>query len=216
MKKLSLCILLLFSIIMLNAQEVFTGTIEYSISFPGMELDPMMKSYMPTSIIATYGNDALKIEQLSNAVSQTVIVKEEEKMTYILLSMMGQKFMIKQPMENTDNMLSNDSTEIEYTEETKTIQGYECKKCIISTTAEGTAVTSTCYTSSQIINPINKLSNANLGVDIIPLEYEVETAGIKMLLSAKSIKKSKVKKSEFAIPDGYKEISMEDLQNLGM
>ena len=77
-------------------------------------------------------------------------------------------------------------------------------------------MTSTCYTSSQIINPINKLSNANLGVDIIPLEYEVETAGIKMLLSAKSIKKSKVKKSEFAIPDGYKEISMEDLQNLGM
>ena len=52
-----------------------------------------------------------------------------------------------------------------------------------------------------------------------PLEYEINNAGFKMVLTVTSIEK-KIKKSgdlfDFKIPEGYKKMTLEQLKGMGM
>lgn len=108
--------------------------------------------------------------------------------------------------------------EIEETKETKKILGYKCTKYVL-TTEEGTDVS---YWTTKEINA-SKANNRYMNESIqgFPLEFETETSGMKMKFTATEFKenlKGVDTKEVFNmnIPEGYEEMTMEELEQMGM
>lgn len=108
--------------------------------------------------------------------------------------------------------------EVEATTETKKILGYNCNKYIL-TTEDGNEVTY--WTTKEIV--ASKTNNRYMvkTVEGFPMEFETESNGVKMTFTATEFKdtlKGLNTKELFdmKIPEGYEEMSMDDLKGMGM
>ena len=223
MKKLFALLLtlsLIFFSTSLEAQKVFTGSIEYSVSYNGNNIDPMVKQFLPYSFFVTYGYNMMKIVELSTQGNQSIIIDGDNNMTYVLIEIMGQKFIIKEPINPTDSC-SKMGTRTEKTDITKNIAGYTCTRENTYTVVGDVSDTSYVYICKELVNPINEYSGITFTnhneAEGIALENSVNISqmNISMIITATKIDRHKVKKSFFDIPSGYKEISKEELQNMG-
>lgn len=217
MKKLFLAfaIIGLISIGTVSAQKVFTGTIEYEITFPGLEVDPMMAAYLPSSTTLTFGANKCKTIQATSAMSSVVIIDGDDNMMYILFSGMGQKIMAKDVID-TESLNKAKPEMIAHNEDTKKIAGYDCVKTeVIVDDGSGDKTTYYGYFNNELYNPTYALAG-DLGTEGIPLEIEIDLGDMKMKMTAKKVKQSKIKDSEFNIPEGYTEVPMSALQGMGM
>ena len=107
---------------------------------------------------------------------------------------------------------------VEATNETKKILGYTCKKYILST-EEGVVVNY--WTSDQIKAQTSGNQYMNDQVSGFPMQFESEASGLKMTFTATEFKdnlKGYKAKELFSmeIPEGYEEMSTEDLKAMGM
>ncbi|MDR2084045.1 MAG: hypothetical protein LBP67_03520 [Bacteroidales bacterium] len=216
MKKLFLAFALfgLISIGTLNAQKVFTGIIEYEITYPDTEVNPMIAAYLPSSSILTIGENKCKTIQATSAITTMVIIDGNESLYHILISAMGQKYRAKEIID-TEELNSNKPQLVPIIGETKNIAGYDCVKTEVIVGSGDNKTSYYGYFNKDIYNPIYALAG-DLGTEGIPLELEINLGEIKMKMTAKKVKQSKIKDSEFNIPDGYTEVSMDALQGLGM
>jgi len=215
MKKIffAIAILGLISIGTINAQSVFTGTIEYEITYPNSNLDPMMVAYLPSSTILTFGETKCKVLQATSAYSSVIMVDATENTFCVLISAMGQKFMAKETIKQEE--LNTNKPKMIPLNETKTIAGYLCTKTEVIIGEGEETVSYFGYFNKDVFNPTYSMAD-QLGIDGIPLEIEIDLGEMTMKMVAKKVKQSKIKDSEFAIPEGYTEVSMDALRGLGM
>ena len=108
--------------------------------------------------------------------------------------------------------------QIEATKETKKILGYKCTKYIL-TTEEGTDVS---YWTTTEINA-SKTNNRymNKSIEGFPLLFETEANGMKMTFTATEFKEglkglNTKELFDMSIPEGYEEMTMEELEGMGM
>lgn len=148
----------------------------------------------------------------------TVTDNVENNAIMLMTGMLGNKAvkMSSEDIENSGKEVPN--VEITTTDETKKILGYNCKKSII-TTEEGVEVS---YWSTDEINA-SKTNNKymNEKVSGFPLQFEAAQMGMKMTFTATefvpNLKGQKTKELfNMAIPEGYEEMSMEELGGMGM
>jgi GLPGLI family protein len=106
--------------------------------------------------------------------------------------------------------------EVTLVDETKVIMGYVCKKAII--TAEDGSESVFWYTEDIKVAAKGQ-SYLNENVPGFPLEYEINNSGLKMVLTVTDIEK-KIKKAgdlfDFKIPEGYKQMTIDQLKGMGM
>jgi GLPGLI family protein len=190
----------------------FEGVITYKVDVDAVELDPMSKSMIENMQILVYiKGDKSRMEQDMGMMKTTVISDGKAKTAVSLLDIMGQKLMVKTSAEEVAKEETKaGETSYKYTNETKEIAGYKCKK------AEATSPESeeplTIYYTEEI--PVNQGSSQFKGLKGFPLQYEVNQGGMKMVVTAHSVKTEKVPDSKFAIPADYKEVSKEELQQM--
>jgi GLPGLI family protein len=189
----------------------FEGVITYAIELDSDDLDPMTKSFlegMSTEVFIK--GEKTKIIQ-DQGMAKTIIISEGKKAPVILMDMMGQKLRMKNDPDFTKKEEeAAKNTQIKETNETKTIAGYTCKKAEVTNMNGETAVV---YYTPEL--PASNSPGAQFkGLKGMALEYELNQMGMKMIVKAKSVKSEKVADSKFAIPDGYTEVSVEDLQKM--
>jgi GLPGLI family protein len=108
--------------------------------------------------------------------------------------------------------------EITLVGEKKDILGFECKKAILM---DEQGNESTFWYTEEIVVSKKGQNYLNDKVPGFPLEYDINNSGFKMTMTASSAEKS-LKKNErnelfnLTVPEGYKEMSLEDLKNMGM
>jgi GLPGLI family protein len=108
--------------------------------------------------------------------------------------------------------------EISLTGEKKEILGFVCKKAIL-TDEQGNE--STFWYTEDIIASKKGQNYLNDKVPGFPLEYDINNSGFKMTMIASSVVKT-LKKNErnelfnLTVPEGYKEMTLEDLKKMGM
>lgn len=212
-----------FSCLSLQAQEQeqeqFTGTVTYSITFPGMASNPMLEAVLPYSQIIVIGDNMCKTTQLSSSSTSIVFVDGEEGLLYIFISAMGQKYMAKEKIDKLTGDLSGNgdinTPNKTYENDIKEIAGYKCHKMDFLS-KDSTEVIASGYYNEELYNSIDALTGQD-GIKALPLEVstDIPQLNAKMLMTATKVKKGKVKKSEFALPEGYTEVSMDALQNMG-
>lgn len=215
MKKTILALsLFLLCVINVDAQNKsnFEGVVTYSISFEGSGLPPeALAMFKGAETVIYLKGDKYRTDMIMPMQSTSSIVDNKNKNSVTLMEIMGKKFLIR--MKEDEIKKEQDAakeTTIKYTNETKVIAGYNCKKAEISV-KEGKGAVINVYYTDEILN--NDIKPVYKGLKGFPLEYSANQGGMNMKFTAKSISKTPVADSKFEIPKtGYTETTVEGLQ----
>lgn len=197
----------------------FTGKVTYSISYEGSQVDEATEGMMPKTMATYIGQGFTKNVLFTGMGKQTVIYNLETKVKTAMIDMMGQKFAIESSEGDIEEELKNlPDADIETTDETKEIAGYQCKKLIINykdaegkPTSEGIAwFTEELEVSSEINFDLKYFQN----IKGVLMEYEMDMGNSTMMkFTATEVEKKKISSKEFEIPEEYKKVTREELMN---
>ncbi|PID93509.1 MAG: hypothetical protein CSA95_07495 [Bacteroidetes bacterium] len=199
-----------------QAQKPFKGVITYQITYPGVELDPMMQAQLPTIMTFTTKDYMGKMEMTTNLYTQGEIINAKERSMITFMEAMGKKFkiimdaeMIREKKEEAPKPV------IEKTGDTKEIAGYKCKMATVSMTLEtGQEIETDVYYTDEIYSPAMDFNNEFEGIEGFPFEYIMDMGQMKMKFSVMKVKKGNVKKSDFILSDEYQEVTEEELKSM--
>ncbi|MDQ3048618.1 MAG: hypothetical protein M3R27_13800 [Bacteroidota bacterium] len=198
----------------LSAQKSFEGSITYSINFDGSGLPPEAMDMLKGAETTTYiKNEKRRVDMNMPMQSTSTYMNAKEKNIVTTMDIMGQKYLIRtSEADIKKDQESQPETIIKYTDETKEIAGYKCKKAEITVKSkDGKEEIVTVFYTEKI--PASELKSAFKGLKGFPLEYSMSQSGIKMKFFAKTVSKEKVADTKFEIPkEGYRETTLEELQ----
>jgi GLPGLI family protein len=195
-----------------QSKKSFEGTIVYSLNFDEAGLDPASASMLQgREMIISIKGDKSRVDMDMGMMKTATISDNKAGTAVTLMDLMGQKMALKMTKEEIEKQRAEmKAPTIKYTDETKEIAGYKCKKAI-AVTEEGDELT--IFYTDEIPNG-NSANNQFTGLNGFPLEYQTSQNGLKMLVTAKSVKPGKVDDSKFKISNEYKEVTQDQLKSM--
>jgi len=195
-----------------NAQKKFKGIITYTIAYSGT-IDAATAAQQPKLMTLSIYENLQKMNLPIGPVNIDIITNGDTKTQVTLLDIMGEKKYYKMTKEELDAKIKEKpAPEIKYSDETKTISGYVCKKAEYTEKDEDGKVTSAViyYTEELGGEELNYGGQFNK-LKGVPLEYAVTTPdGTISTWTATEVKKGKVKDTDFLIPSDYVELTAEE------
>ena len=194
-----------------------TYTIEASSENPDMQ---MVTGMMQGSTLDIHFKDKITRSEMKMGSMMNIVTVSNENSGEILLLMSGMigKNAILMTTEEVE-ALSEGKPEmnVELLDETKTIEGYLCKKAVLSDENGGESIF--WYTEEIEISKVGQ-TYLNKEVPGFPMEYDLNNNGLKMTMTVSKFEKKLDKniKSLFDmnIPEGYKTLTLEELEKMGM
>jgi len=199
-----------------SAQKLFSGIIEYEISYTDADLDAATMAMLPKSMLIEVSGKRSKLEQQQGILNIIKINNAENKTSIVLLDVMGQKYAIRTSAEEIEKALADmPKPQITYTDETKMIAGVKAQKAIVIFTEEdGTETIEEVYFAPEIGGENFNFDTPYRDIKGALLEYGNDNEMFKSKMVAKTIKKKKIKPTAFLIPTDYKEVTSEELQEI--
>lgn len=205
-------VLFIFSILLLSntscaGEDVknWNGKIVYSIEFSSPDAyGPQGPSEMVTYI----GKGFTRVEQGSSIGLQITLNSIKSGVTTILLDLGGQKVAISTEVVKDG---SEPVPTIDLLDETKVIAGYECRKARYTILKQGKQVTFEVFYTPDLPSEANTQFT---GLNGYPMQYAIESDGITMTYTAKSVSEEKVDKSLGEIPEGYEQMSYSEFMKM--
>ena len=201
-----------FTAVSAKAQTKFSeGKIVYTITMTDNDMDPQMASMMPKEITVSSKADNSRVDMVTGMGAVVVIYDGKAKIATTLMDMMGNKTAIKTTEEDMKKEQDKNKTSVKYLDDTKVICGYTCHKAEVTT--EGQKEKNIVWYTKDIVakNP-NSMKGGLSNIDGFPLEYTVNQRGMNMKMTAKSITPGIIDDSIFKIPEGYKEMTPEQMK----
>ncbi len=223
MKKIVLSVLVCACFTVSLLAQINEGKMTYKIDFssdnPDMQMAIGMMQGSTLDIFFTEGYTRADMK-MGTMMNISTITSEKSGELLMLMSGMIGKNAIKSTIEEIEkkNADKKPKTEIQITEETKNILGYDCKKAIVTDEEGGETV---CWFTDKIVMSRKGQSYLNDEIPGAPLQFDMNNKGMKMTMTASAVETSldkKAKKDIFnqAIPEGYKVMTMEELSKMGM
>jgi len=212
----------LFALAMLavsfKSTPVFEGSVTYSISFEGNSLPPEALAMFKGAEAVTYiKGDKRRVDMNMPMQSTSAIIDGKSNTVITLMDIMGMKYLIRMnEAEIKKEQEKAPETKIKYTNETKIVAGYKCKKAEVTVVSkDGREETLNVFYTEDI--PASDVKSAYKGLKGFPLEYAISQGGMKLQFTATNVNSEKVSDSKFDIPkEGYTETSFEDFQKAMM
>lgn len=205
-------ILLFMLLMLLNnlafSQSTSEGFIKYSVNYNSD--NPQYKDMFKNSTMSIqFKNDNSRIEMNLGIIKNTTITIGNK--TTILTDAMGQKY----KMESTPDLekskkLNDDLYEIQYTNETKMIAGYECKKAIITLKKDNKSMEM--WYTDKLFPMAYKNTQYSKFKAGCPMEYSMKEKDMDFTLTAIEVNTNPVSDDIFVIPDGYQEMDLNMLK----
>lgn len=216
-KSVSFIVCFFLSVIIVCAQSTksFEGIIKYNVSFEDSGLPAMALSMLKGAGMDVYIKEykqRIDVNMVMQSTSSLIDNKNGSMIT--LMDVMGQKYLIRMDEAAVKKEQENmPDPEIKYTDETKVIAGYTCKKAIVNIANAGAGlVNAVVFYTDEI--PVSAVKPVYKGLKGFPLEYSVDMGGIQMKFVASSVSTENVADDKFDVPkEGYTETTPEALQN---
>jgi len=212
--------MVVLSTLSLTAQ-VTKGNVKYAIdmSSTNPEMQMQLSMLQGSTLELFFQGDLTRSEMNMGSMMKIVTISNpKSEGTLMLMSGMMGNTAVRMTAEDLEK--SKEETpdvEITMTDETKEIQGFNCKKAII-TDEEGTE--SVIWYSEEIT--VNKLGQNYLSDEVpgFPLEFEFNQGELKMTMTSTEFNKKLDKKAaktmfDTTIPEGYTEMSPDQLGGMG-
>lgn len=184
----------------------FEGVITFSISYPDSDFDAQTLSVLPKTATMIIKDNMFKMNMNIPGGKQSNVFDLKDKSGYVLLDMMGQKLAIRTDAQAYKDESSNIETEVTFSDETKEIAGYECKKAIIKVTDKesGENYSMNVFYTDEIEMPYTN-SSKPIFEDIpgVLFEFDIHNKQINLSFSAISVKEMKIKDEVFKFPKEY-------------
>jgi GLPGLI family protein len=195
----------------------FTYTIEASSENPDMQ---MVTGMMQGSTLDIHFKDKITRSEMKMGSMMNIVTVSNENSGEILLLMSGMigKNAILMTTEEVE-ALSEGKPEmnVELLDETKTIEGYLCKKAVLSDENGGESIF--WYTEEIEISKVGQ-TYLNKEVPGFPMQYDLNNNGLKMTMTVSKFEKKLDKNIkplfDMNIPEGYKTLTLEELEKMGM
>jgi GLPGLI family protein len=189
-----------------SSDSSFEGVVTYSLTVD----DPQAQSMMQGSSVKVFikGDQTKTYSDMGMSKTTVFTNKKTPDDPIILVEVMGNKYQLKK-----DNTKKDDAAPaVKYTDETKTIAGYTCKKAEFTIVGkDGQSYTSNVYYTEDL--PVYTGGYGQFkGIKGFPLEYNMKQRGMNIALSATKVDKKSVSDDEFKVPAGYKLMTQEEMQ----
>ncbi len=207
------------SALSLNAQ-IKEGTITYAMTMEG--LPPEQAAMIgDMELKSTFKNTMVLTEMSSMMFTNQTLV--DDKGMVMLMEQMGNKIAVKQTKEEMEKEEAKQKEKpadpkIEYTAETKTIAGYECKKAIVTMVGKDKKEEKMEIWYSDKFENLNKEGKGRgqsfmKGLKGVPFEYSGAQGPMKFKMVAKEVSIEPVADSKFELStEGYKMMTMDELK----
>ena len=207
------------SALSLNAQ-IKEGTITYAMTMEG--LPPEQAAMIgDMELKSTFKNTMVLTEMSSMMFTNQTLV--DDKGMVMLMEQMGNKIAVKQTKEEMEKEEAKQKEKpadpkIEYTTETKTIAGYECKKAIVTMVGKDKKEEKMEIWYSDKFENLNKEGKGRgqsfmKGLKGVPFEYSGAQGPMKFKMVAKEVSIEPVADSKFELStEGYKMMTMDELK----
>ena len=220
MKKLFLSLLFTIALAAGSFAQLTEGHISYKVEITSDNPDmQMLIGMMQGSTMEMYFKDKNTRSEMKmgTMMTMTTITNETSGQVLMLMNGMGQQNAIKTSLEEMDkDQPEGQKVEVTLVNETKVIEGYTCKKAIL-TTEEGNE--SVFWYTEEIDVAKKGQSYLNEEVPGFPMQFEINNEGMKMTMTVTKLEK-KVEKADqlfkMTIPAGYKEMTLEEMKSMGM
>lgn len=199
-----------------NAQ-IKEGSVTYIMNIEG--LPPEQASMMGDMETKIFFKGAKTYSEMNSMMMSTKAVSDENG-SLVLMDQMGNKNYIrtsKAEMDKNAEVNKDKAPKIEYTSETKTIAGYECKKAIVTITTpkDGETKADVWYTEKipYVTQSGRRGGDIFKGLNGMAMEFTVPQGPMKVKMVAKEVSLEAVPDSKFVLTtEGYTEMKMEDLK----
>lgn len=193
----------------------FTYSIEMKSDNPDMQMaiGMMQGSSMDLYIMGPKTRVDMKMGTMMEI---STITDQSDKVLMLMGGMLGKNAIVTTISELEKNKADYTEPTLTLIDETKTINGFICKKALL-TDADGNE--SLFWYTEDIVVSKKGQSYLNASVPGFPLEYSINVNGMTMSLNIKDIvkklDKNQKKNFEIKIPEGYQEMTLDQLQGLG-
>ncbi|MCD4729092.1 MAG: DUF4412 domain-containing protein [Bacteroidales bacterium] len=198
--------------------EDFYGIIVYNISYGESEMEPQMMAMMPKTMKMKIKGEKSRTEISMGMGSTIVVFNGEDKTGFILMDIMGQKYAMSMTADELEEEIEDGAdVDIEVTDETKEIAGYNCKKAIVKLKDKGAddgAKLIVYFTDELGSGMLNYNNSMFKDIEGVMLEYSMKENDMDMTFTAISVTKKKVSDDEFVIPEGYNIMTMSEFENM--
>ena len=184
--------------------QIKQGKIIYKINYPSIDLPSDQKAMLPSESICYFSNNSCRTESDGFMGMKMVTICTKEEMT-MLMDIMGKKIAIN-PRDDKSTKAKTPS--ISYSDDTKKIAGYDCKKAIL-VFDEDTKMVVWC---AEGITGGGSWGGNFENLKGAPLEYTADLNGMSMTMTATKVSEEKVSKKKFEIPSDYEFMTPEQLQ----
>jgi len=195
--------------------QIKEGSVTYTVSVDG--LPPEQASMMKGMELSMSFKDKKSRAEFTMAMGTTTTVSDDDG-SLTLMDMMGQKSYIKMTKADIEKETKKSAEpKITYTEEKKTIAGYECKKAIVEVKDQKgeTQKLNAWFTEKLPNNSAGRMGGQFKGLKGAPLEFETTQGPMKMKMTATKVSLSPVADSQFKVStEGYTEVKPEDMQKM--
>ena len=197
----------------------FAGTVKFEQKYEG-NINP--QKHIPIEATYTIFENKTKVT-LFMGVNVFIIQDGDALVRTVLIDIPQGRIGLTDSKEEVDEELLMKKFTYAERDDTKTICGYECKgydvTCIVMSDDdddedEATEIKTIVYTTQEIGKDNNINAFDYPGLSGFPLYTETEADGVKTIVQAKEVKKSKVKATDFLIPSDYKMLEGEQKEGL--
>ena len=185
----------------------FEGVVTYSISVD----NPQAASMMQGASVKVYvkGDQTKTASDMGMYKSIVFNDKKTPDDPTVLIEVMGNKYQLK----NDKAKKEEKDPAIKYTDETKTVAGYNCHKAEVTISGkDGQTYVSNVYYTEDLPH-YSGGSGQFKGLKGFPLEYSMKQQGMNVSMTATSVTKQSVSDDTFKVPSGYKLMTQEEMQS---
>ena len=189
------------------------GEIHFKVTYPKLDKDNFMRDFLPKKMLTKFKDD--KVSSMLSAgmgMFQFGMISDIENQELIRTAkLINKKYALKLENEEVFNALKKEAEyDIQFTNETKIILGFECKKINV-TMKDGTNDKFAAYYTDKINIENPNWFNQYAPVKGVLLEYEYEKYDMRMHLTATKIHFKELEEETFEIPEAYLEIDEEKM-----
>jgi GLPGLI family protein len=191
-------------------KKLSEGTISYDIVINTSSNKPQAADFFDgaTSTVYLKGNKS-RTEMVSSLGTQSTIIDGSKNAITILKEYGDQKYLINLTPSNwKEANQKNEKVEFTYTDETKTILGYNCKKAI-GKLADGT--TFTVWYATDLVPDNKDFQYVNRSLPGLAMEYESNVGNFKVTYTVSKINLNPVPAAKFDLPkSGFRVLNYEE------
>jgi GLPGLI family protein len=184
------------------------GIIEYDVTYVTNQ-SSMPTNLLPRKIILKFkaNKNVTSIEGFMGMFSLSNIADLRKHFNVTLLKVMDKKFCYPGERNEAPFFFDNLSNiQISYTDETKIIAGFNCKRAIVSFSDTLHHPFDIYYTHDLPIKDPNKLTPFS-SIDGVLMAFNIRLSNIEMRVVASKYKPIKIDNRVFEVPDDYKKVS---------